>query len=133
MKGFIYKVTNKVTGKSYIGQTRKSVEFRWRQHKNSKDCYYFHKAIQKYGEENFEVTTLEECDVEDLDSKEIFYISKYNTFNNGYNMTTGGYAYNPNKRYLNGYIQVDSKYDEIKGMYLSGFSATKVGKKKKKT
>lgn len=126
MKGFIYKITDKVTGKSYIGQTRKSVEFRWRQHKNSKDYRDLHKAIQKYGEENFSVETLKECDVDELDKWEIYYISKYNTFENGYNMTKGGSTYNPVKRYNNGYIVVDNKYDEIIAMYKAGFSATKI-------
>ena len=126
MKGFIYKITNKVNGLSYIGQTRKSVEFRWRQHKNSKDCYDLHKAIREYGEDNFEITTLIECEVEELDKWEIYYIAKYNTFRNGYNMTLGGYSYNPERRYKNGYIIVDSKYDEIIGLYKAGFSATKI-------
>jgi group I intron endonuclease len=124
--GFIYKVTNKVNGKVYIGQTRRSVEFRWNQHKKSKDCYDFHKAIQEFGPDNFTVETIEQCPVEDLDSREIYWISKYNSFRDGYNMTKGGYPYNPSKRYNNGYIVVDSKYDEIAGMWLSGFSATKI-------
>ena len=50
MKGYIYKVTNKVTGKSYIGQTRYTVEFRWRQHQHKKDNTYFHNSIKKYGQ-----------------------------------------------------------------------------------
>lgn len=124
--GFIYKITNKVNGMSYIGQTRKSVEFRWRQHKNSKESYDLHKAIRQYGEDNFEVTTLKECDPADLDKWEIYYISEYNTFKNGYNMTKGGSAYNPTRRYANGYKIVDDKYDEIVSMYKAGFSATKI-------
>lgn len=126
MVGFIYKITNKVNGKSYIGQTRKSVEFRWRQHKNSKDNYDLHNAIRKFGEDNFEITTLKECDYSELDKWEIYYIAQYNTFRNGYNMTKGGSAYNPNRRYLNGYIAVEDKYTEIVSMYKAGFSATKI-------
>lgn len=118
MKGFIYKITNKVNGKSYIGQTRYTVEFRWRQHKNKKDDSHFHLAIQKYGADNFTVETLEECEVENLDSREIFYIAKYNTFMEGYNTTIGGGG----KRL----IFTDNQYDEIKGLYLSGFSSNKI-------
>ena len=126
MDGFIYKVTNKVTGKSYIGQTRNTVEFRWRQHYKTKDNKYFHKAIQKYGKENFEVTTLEVCPVEQLNDREIYYINKYDTFKKGYNLTKGGTAYTPTKRCANGYIEVDDKYEEIKGMYLAGYSTAKI-------
>ena len=49
MKGIIYKITNKVNNKSYIGQTRQSIQFRWNKHINKKDKTYFHNAIQKYG------------------------------------------------------------------------------------
>lgn len=118
MKGFIYKVTNKVNGKSYIGQTRYTVEFRWRQHQHKKDNTYFHNAIHKYGIENFTVETLEECNIEDLDSKEIYYIAKYDTFNSGYNLTIGGEG----KRK----VVTDNQYEEIKGLYLSGFSSSKI-------
>lgn len=119
MKGFIYKITNKVNNKSYIGQTRYTVEFRWRQHQHKKDNTYFHNAIRKYGVENFIVEILEECDYKDLDSKEIYYIAKYDTFNNGYNMTFGGEG---NKK-----LALDDKYEEIKNLYLSGFSSNKIG------
>ena len=105
MEGIIYKITNKVNGKSYIGQTRYTIEFRWRQHQHKKDKSYFHNAIHKYGVENFIVETIEECNVEDLNSREIFYIAKYNTFNDGYNLTIGG---DGNRRLL-----LDDKYDEI--------------------
>lgn len=118
MKGYIYKITNKVNGKSYIGQTRYTVEFRWRQHQHKKDNTYFHNALYKYGIENFTVETLEECNVEDLDSKEIFYIAKYDTFKNGYNLTIGG----DGRRC----ITSDNQYEEIKELYLSGFSSNKI-------
>lgn len=126
MKGFIYKITNKVNNKVYIGQTRKSIEFRWRQHKNAKDCYDLHKDIQKYGSDNFVIELLKECEVEDLNKWEIYYISEYNSFKDGYNMTKGGTSYNPIRRYNNGYIVVDNKYDEIVNLFKSGFSATKI-------
>lgn len=118
MKGYIYKITNKVNGLSYIGQTRYTVEFRWRQHQHKKDNCYFHNAIQKYGAENFIVETLEECEVSQLDSREIYFIAKYNTFEKGYNLTIGGGG----KRV----IVSDSQYEEIKELYLSGFSSNKI-------
>lgn len=118
MKGIIYKITNKVNNKSYIGQTRYTIEFRWRQHQHKKDNTYFHNAIHKYGIENFSIEVLEECDIKDLNSREIYYIAKYDTFKNGYNLTIGG---DGNKRLL-----LDDKYEEIKELYLSGFSSNKI-------
>ena len=118
MKGIIYKITNKVNGKSYIGQTRYSLEFRWRQHIHKKDNTYFHNAIKKYGVENFSIEILEECEVSKLNEREIFYIAKLNTFKEGYNLTIGG---DGNRRLL-----LDNAYDEIKDLYLSGFSSNKI-------
>lgn len=118
MKGYIYKITNKVNNKVYIGQTRYTVEFRWRQHIHKKDKTYFHNAIHKYGIENFIIEVLEECPINQLNSREIFYIAKYDSFNNGYNLTIGG---DGNRRLL-----LDDKYDEIKELYLSGFSSNKI-------
>ena len=118
MKGIIYKITNKVNGKSYIGQTRYTIEFRWKQHQHKKDNTYFHNAIKKYGIENFSIEILEECNIEDLNSREIYYIAKYDTFNNGYNLTIGG---DGNRRLL-----LDDSYNEIKELYLSGFSSNKI-------
>lgn len=118
MKGIIYKITNKVNNKSYIGQTRYTIEFRWKQHQHKQDNCYFHNAIRKYGVNNFNVEILEECEVKDLDSREVFNIAKYDTFKNGYNMTIGD---DGNRRLL-----LDNKYDEMKELYLSGFSSNKI-------
>ena len=118
MKGLIYKITNKVNEKAYIGQTRYTVEFRWKQHQFKKDKTYFHNAIHKYGAENFTVEVLEECNIEDLNNREIFYIAKFDTFKNGYNLTIGG---DGNRRLL-----LDDSYNEIKELYLSGFSSNKI-------
>lgn len=118
MKGIIYRITNKVNGMSYIGQTRYTIEFRWKQHQHKKDNTYFHNAIHKYGADNFIVEILEECDIKDLNSREIYYIAKYNTFEKGYNLTIGGDGRRK--------IISDSQYEEIKELYLSGFSSFKI-------
>lgn len=118
MKGIIYKITNKVNGKSYIGQTRYTIEFRWKQHQHKKDNTYFHNAIHKYGVGNFSIEILEECDIDMMNAREIFYIAKFDTFRNGYNLTIGG---DGNRRLL-----LDDKYDEITELYLSGFSSNKI-------
>lgn len=94
----IYKITNKTNGKCYIGQS-KDIFTRWKQHiynTHYKDInYMITNAINKYGKENFLWEILEECDSEELNQKEIFYIKEFNSYigwgdSNGYNMTTGG-------------------------------------------
>jgi len=94
----IYKAISKNSGKSYIGQTSKSLEERKVSHKcdsNRKDKskFYFHNAIRKYGFEDFEWEILEDGIQEDkkLNEREIYWIKKLGTFGkNGYNMTGGG-------------------------------------------
>ena len=100
-KGFIYCAICLPTGKSYFGQTSKSVKRRWHQHvrfsRQERDDYKFHRAIRKYGEENFLVEELlavsaptkKELKAQ-LDSLEIEYISRFNTKIDGYNSTDGG-------------------------------------------
>lgn len=99
----VYKITNKINNKSYIGITTRGLENRWKEHlsvannKNSKDYNaLFKKAIRKYGESNFLIELLENCNsIEEMKQKEIFYIKKYNSYafsSNGwgYNSTLGG-------------------------------------------
>lgn len=91
----IYKATNKINGKKYVGQTVFSLEKRRCQHINdalsNKDTYYFHNALRKHGPDNFEWTILHECGViEELNMLEMYYIRLYNTFEKGYNLTLGG-------------------------------------------
>jgi len=89
----IYKATNKINGKIYIGKTTTFLEQRMSEHKrHSKSCKTgFHSAIQKYGFINFEFEVLFECDdIDTLNRKEIELISLYNTIKNGYNRSIGG-------------------------------------------
>lgn len=92
MMGVIYKLTSP-SGKSYIGQTRNSFDIRWKQHIREANCNSIlpiHAAIRKYGPENFVNQILEEVPNEELNTKEQYYIQKYDTYNNGYNCTLGG-------------------------------------------
>lgn len=103
-KGYIYKVTNTINKKIYIGQTMISIRVRWNRHKNhaikpNRNDYNvkFHRAIRKYGAENFLVEQLETFEAETkeellilLNESEIKYIKQYNSFYNGYNSTLGG-------------------------------------------
>lgn len=86
----IYKITNQLNGKSYIGQSI-HIEQRWIEHQyNSSKCSLLRYALQKYGIQNFTFEVIEECSQDELDEKEIYWISYYGTFENGYNLTRGG-------------------------------------------
>lgn len=87
----IYLITNKVNGKKYVGQSI-DIEERWKSHiwESKKSEYIIHRAMRKYGIDNFDFSILEECSVDKLNEREIYWISELDTYNNGYNMTIGG-------------------------------------------
>jgi group I intron endonuclease len=91
-KGYIYKITNILNGKVYIGQTIKTIEERFRQHIYKAGCTHLHAAIKKWGKENFKIEIIEEVPKELLDEREIYWISYYNSTDNkiGYNIIKGG-------------------------------------------
>lgn len=95
MRGFIYKITNTINGKSYIGQTIQNVKERFYQHCATKcskvvSNMAIHRAIKKYGKSNFTVEVIEEIDSTNLNDRERYWIKYYNSYNNGYNSTKGG-------------------------------------------
>jgi group I intron endonuclease len=93
----IYKITNKINGKVYIGRTSRSVEERWKQHcydaKVKRLCFKFQEAIKEYGAENF---TVEQIDCaatkEEANAKEAYWIKFYDSVATGYNVSLGGNA-----------------------------------------
>lgn len=81
----IYKTTNLINNKFYIGKDAKNTKSYLGSGKVLKQ------AIQKYGKENFKKEILEYCtDLEHLDEREIYWIDKYNALEVGYNLTEGG-------------------------------------------
>ena len=96
----IYKFTNKINNKVYIGQSR-NINKRIKEHfykanlESGQDYFsLLHIAIRKYGEENFDVEILEECSTDSLDERERYYITLYNCITpNGYNVMSGGQEY----------------------------------------
>lgn len=92
----IYCYTNKTNSKKYIGQSV-DLEDRHKKHLsrafsplNEEYNSVIHKAFRKYGLDNFSYEIIEECMIEELNDKEKYYISLYDSFFNGYNMTLGG-------------------------------------------
>ena len=96
MKLEVYKITNKQNGKIYIGITNQGVATRWCKHcsdARGSSLFSLHNAIRKYGEENFQIETIEIVDdVEVLKKREIYWIKDLNSYNRkkGYNLTLGG-------------------------------------------
>lgn len=91
----IYKVTNLINGKIYIGQTIKSLKHRKSCHKSEafKKCenIYFHRAIRKHGFDNFEWTIIDTAlNEKELNEKEIYWIAEYRKTHVCYNMSNGG-------------------------------------------
>jgi group I intron endonuclease len=93
-KGKIYKIINLKNNKVYIGCTIKTLETRYYEHlyrcfkNNNKSKLY--NSIKKYGEANFIIGLIEECDVDKMYELEKKYITQYDSFKNGLNSTFGG-------------------------------------------
>lgn len=97
--GVIYKYTSP-SGKVYIGQTTNEQQrYRTHKYKSKNPDSYFHKAINKYGIENFQYEVILRASSNQperlkfiLDTMEKYYIKKYNSNNRliGYNLTIGG-------------------------------------------
>ena len=97
--GFIYKITNTITHKIYIGQTTRNLCERWSEHVHESiyphkgvNKTYLHKSIAKYGPDAFIIEQIEEVPDDLLDTQEMFWISEYksNHRDYGYNLTSGG-------------------------------------------
>lgn len=93
--GYIYKITNIINNKIYIGKTSYSVEDRFKQHikdsvKDRCEKRPLYNAMNKYGVENFTVETIGEYPEEQLNEKEQYWIDYFHTYEDGYNATKGG-------------------------------------------
>lgn len=116
MHGIVYKLTNFYNGKSYIGQTIRTLTERINAHfsitkEKIQKGDLFGRAKLKYGRSSFDIEILKECiSQKELDKWEIFYIAFYNTVNKkyGYNITKGGGGVFPKQR-INFNITEDHK------------------------
>lgn len=92
-QGTIYCITNKVNKKQYVGSTILPLNKRWKAHVNSSKAYperELYSDMNKYGTGKFNVSVLEEVAEDKLGEREIYWIDKLNTLNEGYNQTKGG-------------------------------------------
>jgi group I intron endonuclease len=129
-KGKIYKITNKENGLIYIGCTISSLDKRFKEHlsrcftSNYKSKLY--NSMKKYGQENFTIELIEECDFNLIYETEKKYIDQYNSYNNGLNATIGGegclgYIHSPEMRVKiseavkNGNSHKGKTYEELYG------------------
>ena len=94
---YIYKISNDINDKLYIGKTLYTIERRWRQHKNNakkrKDLVHLplYAAMNKYGIDHFFISQVEQVnDAAQLAEREQYWIKYYNTYNYGYNASIGG-------------------------------------------
>lgn len=96
---FIYKITNNLNGKIYIGKTTGSVEKRFQRHcRLYSRCPKLAQAIIKYGPESFSIETIDTANsVDELNKKEIKWIDELNSIKKGYNLTHGGDGGSPTK------------------------------------
>lgn len=87
----IYVLRNKCNKKVYVGQTWQSLEDRWNHGHGYNGCIKIERAIQKYSKENFYYEVLTFCGTQDTANYwETFFINKYNSIKNGYNICPTG-------------------------------------------
>jgi group I intron endonuclease len=99
----IYKVTNLINGKVYIGQTSQSLKVRWCKHcsavKKRNSFFKLQEAIKEFGTENFTIEQVDSAESkEEANEKEVFWIKFYNAIGEGYNTSPGGKAGGNRKR-----------------------------------
>lgn len=92
---YIYKITNIINNKCYIGKTVLSIEKRFLQHKRDSKRRHLEKrplynAFNKYGVDNFVIEQIEECSPEVMSEREQYWICFYDSYYNGYNAALGG-------------------------------------------
>ena len=114
---YIYKITNKINNKIYIGKTERDIEKRFKEHCNNAfkeniENRPLYAAMRKYGIENFYITLIEET--ESPEQREIFWIEQLQSFKYGYNATHGG----DGRKYID--------YAPLVELYKKGFSMHKV-------
>lgn len=113
--GYIYKITNDINNKIYIGFTARNLDIRFKEHltdrlrETERPLY---RAMNKYGVEHFSIVLIEEVPDKDLQEREQYWITQYNSYHNGYNATIGGDG-KPKLNY-NEVVELYNKYQNIR-------------------
>ena len=113
---YIYKITNIINNKCYIGKTLNTVQERWREHcsdykKRDEEKRPLYSAMKKYGIKNFKIEEIEQCSENIAIEREKYWIEYYGSFHNGYNATLGG----DGKAYLDRQLLIKT-YNEIQNI-----------------
>lgn len=113
---YIYKITNDINQKIYIGKTEFDIQKRFKEHckdayKDSLEKRPLYSAIRKYGPEHFYVELVEETN--NPEERETYWIEYYGSFKNGYNATMGG----DGKRYIDYDLIYESYINSNKLIY----------------
>lgn len=93
IKGNIYCITNDVNNKVYVGKTLLPIQKRFQEHLRDSQRFSdrpLYRAINKYGQEHFSISLLEEVEQSELSAREQYWITEKNSYHEGYNATRGG-------------------------------------------
>ena len=113
---YIYKITNLINNKCYIGKTLNTIQERWREHcsdykKRDEEKRPLYSAMNKYGIENFKIEEIEQCNEDIVNDREKYWIEYYGSFKKGYNATLGG----DGKAYLDRKLLIKT-YNEVQNL-----------------
>ena len=122
---FIYKISNDINNKVYIGQTIRPIEDRFKRHINDAinnilDTH-FARAIRKYGKENFHIEMIDSAETqEELNLKEQYWINYFDSINNGYNETDALFKCGGNTYYSKSKDEINQIGQKIKASKIGG-------------
>ena len=127
VEGKIYKISNTVNNKVYIGQTIQSLSTRFSRHKQTKEmrCPHLSNAMDCYGKDKFSIELIDTAITkEELNEKEIYWIEYYDAVNNGYNIK------DRNNNYVKRYLKEHSEKSKSKickftleGKYIKSYNS----------
>jgi group I intron endonuclease len=117
----IYKITNLINGKVYIGKTEVSLNQQWSKHKSDSKLgskLAIHNAMRKYGVSNFSISEIDGANSSsELSYKEVFHIYKQNSlFPVGYNLALGSKLHYESRKKISIKIKAIVPKEQLKSM-----------------